>query len=82
MKNISNREAYILIGGKLTEKILLEQGVPQGDVVSPYVFILAVELMLIKINKPSELKELHKTRKNPVQTYSLMITAYLYVSNS
>ena len=41
-----NREAYILLGGELTKKILLEQGVPQGDVVLPYVFILAVELLL------------------------------------
>ena len=28
-----NREAYILLGGKLAKKILLEQGVSQGDVV-------------------------------------------------
>ena len=46
----SGREAYILMGGHLTEKIILEQGVPQGDVVSPYVFILMVEVLLIKIN--------------------------------
>ena len=44
-----NREAYILLGGELTKKILLEQGVPQGDVVSQYVLILAVELLLIQI---------------------------------
>ena len=47
----SSREAYILLGGELTKKILLEQGVPQGDVVSPYIFILAVEILLIKINQ-------------------------------
>ena len=45
-----NREAYILLGGELSKSILLEQGVPQGDVVSPYIFILAVEPLLIKIN--------------------------------
>ena len=44
------REAYILLGGELTKRILLEQGVPQDNVVSPYIFILAVELLLIKIN--------------------------------
>ena len=30
--------------------MFLEQGVPQGDVVSLYVFILAVEFLLIRIN--------------------------------
>ena len=40
----NDREAYILLGGHITEKIHLQQGVPQGDVISPYVFIL------IKIN--------------------------------
>ena len=42
-------EAYILLGGHLSKKILLEQGVPQGDVISPYIFIVAVEILLIKI---------------------------------
>ena len=30
------REALILLGGHLSKKIILEQGVPQGDVISPY----------------------------------------------
>ena len=45
-----NRDAQILMGGHLTEKISLSQGVPQGDVISPYIFILMVEILLIKIN--------------------------------
>ena len=44
-----SREAYILLGGNLSKKILLEQEVPQGDVISPYIFIIAVEILLIKI---------------------------------
>ena len=31
------------------EKITLEQGVPQGDVLSPYIFNIAVEFLLLKI---------------------------------
>ena len=42
--------ARILMGGHITDRIILEQGVPQGDVVSSYIFIMMVELLLIKIN--------------------------------
>ena len=59
----SNREAYILLGGELTKKILLEQGVPQGDVVSPYIFILAVEIFLIKIIHTKNIKEITYAKK-------------------
>ena len=58
-----NREAYILLGGELTKKILLEQGVPQGDVVSPYIFILAVELLLIKINNTKLIQGINYVQK-------------------
>ena len=47
----NNREAMILMGGHLTNKIFLKQGVPQGDIISPYIFIIVVEILLIKITK-------------------------------
>jgi hypothetical protein len=50
------REAYILLGIHLTDKIILEQGVQQWDIISPYIFILAVEVLLIKINHTKNLK--------------------------
>ena len=37
---LSNRESFILLSGHLTNAIKLEQGVPQGDIISPYLFIL------------------------------------------
>ena len=43
------REALILLGGHLSKKIILEQGVPQGDVISPYTFLLCVEILALKI---------------------------------
>ena len=33
---LTERIAHILLGGHLTLKILLEQGVPQGDIISPF----------------------------------------------
>ena len=43
------REALILLGGHLSKKIILEQGVPQGDIISPYIFLLCVEILALKI---------------------------------
>ena len=37
---LTKRNAQILLGGHLTDSISLEQGVPQGDIISPYIFIL------------------------------------------
>ena len=51
-----NREGRILMDGHLTEKIYLEQGVPQGDIISPYIFIIAVEILLIKITTSKNIK--------------------------
>ena len=42
--------------GHLTDKISLEQGVPQGDIISPFIFIVAVELLLKKITKSKNIQ--------------------------
>merc|ERR1712055_306706 len=46
----NKRSAFILSGGHQSKPITLHQGVPQGDILSPYIFLLAVEVLLIKIN--------------------------------
>ena len=43
---LTERVAHLLLGGHLTLKILLEQGVPQGDIISPFIFIIVVEILL------------------------------------
>ena len=52
----NNREGWILLNGRLTDKILLKQGVPQGDIISPFIFIIAVETLLIKITKSKNIE--------------------------
>ena len=52
----SNREGRILMDGHLMEKIVLEQGVLQGDIISPFIFIIAVEILLIKITQKKYIK--------------------------
>ena len=44
------------MGGHLTGNILLEQEVSQGDIISPFIFIRAVEILLIKITKSKKIK--------------------------
>ena len=44
----NTREANVIINGHLSSTIKLQQGVPQGDVVSPYIFLLMVEILLIR----------------------------------
>ena len=53
---LTERVDHPLLGGHLTLKILLEQGVPQGDIISPFIFIIAVEILLIKITKSRHIK--------------------------
>ena len=45
----TNNDARVLMRGEFTMKISLGQGVPQGKVISPYIFIMAVEVLLINI---------------------------------
>ena len=46
-----DRWTYLILQGFLSDKIVLEQGVPQGDVLSPYIFNICVEILLLKITK-------------------------------
>ena len=42
--------------GHLADKIQLEQRVPQGYIIFPFIFIIAVEILLIKITKSKNIK--------------------------
>ena len=52
----NDREGRILLNGHLIDKIQLEKGVSQGDIISLFILIIAVEILLIKITKSKNIK--------------------------
>ena len=46
---LSNRQCTVMIDGTETKSFKIERGVPQGDTASPFVFILVLEILLIKL---------------------------------
>ena len=47
---LNERMGCIITPNGLTPNFKLEQGVPQGDRLSPYLFVICIEILLIKIN--------------------------------
>ena len=75
---LKNREAQILLGGHLTECINLEQGVPQGDVISPYLFIIMVEILLIKITTTKNITGLtYASKESRAETFADDTTLFM-----
>ena len=46
---LNNREARVIMGEEIGGIIKVNRGTPQGDRASPYLFILCIEILLIKI---------------------------------
>ena len=58
------KEGRNLLGGHLTDINLLEQGVPQGNIISPFIFFkILVEILLIKITKSKHIKGIQMSGK-------------------
>ena len=75
---LKNRDAQILLGGHLTECINLEQGVPQGDIISPYLFILMVEILLIKINTTKNITGItYASKESRAETFADDTTLFM-----
>ena len=48
MTLLNNRIARVEVDGEYTDSFKIERGTPQGDRVSPFIFILCIEILLIK----------------------------------
>ena len=60
-----------MMEGFMGEKITLEQGVPQGDVLSPYIFNIAVAFLLMKITHTSSIEGIKFARmESRAETYA------------
>ena len=46
---LTGRTCTVMIDGFVTKPFKIERGVPQGDTASPYLFILVLEVLLLRI---------------------------------
>ena len=76
---LTERIAHTLLGGHLTLKILLEQGVPQGDIISPFIFIIAVEILLIKITKSRHIKGIQLQTQEEIKAQTFADDTFLLI---
>lgn len=52
----SLRQSYIINNGHLSERIVLERGIFQGCPISPYLFLLVIEIMALSIRQNDQIK--------------------------
>ena len=74
----NDREACICLCGHNTGRFTLERGIPQGDCISGYIFILAIEFLAISIRYSSKLEQFKvKGNCHPTQLYADDLTLIL-----
>lgn len=76
MKCVSIVSYSILINGSLTNYFRPSRGIRQGDLISPYLFILCVEVLFEQLTKSQEkwsIYELTISRKAPTITHLFFV---------
>ena len=61
---LTSRTCTVMIDGYETLPFNIERGVPQGDTASPYLFILVLEILLLRIlldDNVTKIKLAHQT---------------------
>ncbi len=48
---LTDRKSRIIFEGGYSEDVIIGRGTPQGDRSSPYIFILCIEILIMKINR-------------------------------
>ena len=78
-----NTFSYIVQNGHIFDKVLLHRGCRQGDPVSPYIFVLAAEIMAaaIRANKKIQGIVVHGEEKK-ISLYADDTTLYLSASEA
>ena len=78
-----NREASVTLCGHSTKRFTLGRGIPQGDCISGYIFIMAIEFLAVKMRTSSLLEKISiNGRSHICQLYADDMTCLLIRSKN
>ena len=66
----ANRQSYVLNNGFLTDRIPMKRGIFQGCPISPYLFLLVIEIMAIYIRQNDKIKGI------PIQNHEVKLSLF------
>jgi hypothetical protein len=57
MTILRDREGMVILDGGYSKRFKIERGTPQGDRSSPYIFILCIEILILRLEKKGRNEE-------------------------